>query len=281
MTSEELNREAMGPARPFDRLHTRSLLIVPVLAIVLIALFVEFDLLVWLSDSAKELLLEPIFDGVLLSWIYLQCRAHKVDLNRIIGSKESLRSSTRLWAFCFPLILLVVGTRWFMDQVTLFIWHLTGNSLVVHMLDGYHPDRTGAPRSLLIGIVIMATFVSPAVEELLFRGILLHRWSTKWGLHIGLVATSIAFAIIHADILGAGLLAVVFSVAYIRSGTLFVPILYHVAVNAADWIWPYVGMPAESPFRPLCLLLGGVAVAVFLYRLWPSQNHPLPYDRIK
>lgn len=83
-----------------------------------------------------------------------------------------------------------------------------------------------------IGVALLVVVVAPVVEEILFRGFLLHRWAYKWGTHRAILATSLAFGILHADVLGHTVFGVVMCLLYVSSGTLRLPIAAHMLNNA-------------------------------------------------
>lgn len=81
-------------------------------------------------------------------------------------------------------------------------------------------------------INFMAVVVlGPIVEEYFFRGLLLRVWITKWGVRRAIVYSSMLFSLLHADHLGAFLIAVVLSLSYIWSRRIQVPILIHMSYN--------------------------------------------------
>ena len=77
-----------------------------------------------------------------------------------------------------------------------------------------------------ISIVIFA----PLIEEILFRGILLQRWSVKWGILPGIVMSSLIFGCLHFNVFGLINFGFVMALLYLRTKTLFVPIIFH-AIN--------------------------------------------------
>ena len=84
----------------------------------------------------------------------------------------------------------------------------------------------------LISLIILA----PVIEEVAFRGILLHRWSYKWGVKKAIIISSLVFAVLHADPIGAFVFGAGMCVLYLRSQSLWVPIICHSAHNLAVWI---------------------------------------------
>ena len=72
-------------------------------------------------------------------------------------------------------------------------------------------------------------------EEIVFRGMLLHRWNQKWGMTKAIIFSSFFFGIIHPDPLGAFVFGVAMSILYLRTQSLMIPILCHAANNLLVW----------------------------------------------
>ncbi len=75
----------------------------------------------------------------------------------------------------------------------------------------------------------------PVVEEVLFRGFLLHRWELKWGIRKAVLFSSILFAAMHPDLIGAFLFGFAMAILYLRTGSLLAPIVCHMMTNALAW----------------------------------------------
>jgi CAAX prenyl protease-like protein len=119
-------------------------------------------------------------------------------------------------------------------------WMVTGESV------GFDARNEGEINWLLVTVRLMgATFVVPVMEELFWRSFLM-----RWIVHpnflavnpaqIGVKAlcmSAILFAVAH-NLWLAGLFAgVVYSLLYMRSGVLWVPILAHAVTNGLLGIW--------------------------------------------
>jgi CAAX protease family protein len=73
---------------------------------------------------------------------------------------------------------------------------------------------------------------APVVEELLFRGLLLNRWIRKWWVGRAVFVSSLLFAFLHTDHLGSFVHGYVFSIYYLQTRSLKVPIIIHSMNNA-------------------------------------------------
>ena len=123
----------------------------------------------------------------------------------------------------------------------------------------------------------LIVLVAPIIEELIFRGVILHRWSVKWGLRKSMIFSSLLFGILHADIIGGVVFGLVMSILYLRTKSLWVPIFCHMLINASALamegiIYAYTGPVKEtiSDFRSdawiglVCLVVTAPWVMRFL-----------------
>jgi len=81
-------------------------------------------------------------------------------------------------------------------------------------------------------IMLTLVVLAPVVEELVFRGFLLNRWVAKYGTRVGIGLSAGCFALLHIEILGAVVFAVILSLVYLRTRSLVGPILVHMSNNA-------------------------------------------------
>jgi len=152
------------------------------------------------------------------------------------------------------------------------------------------------PRLYQALMLFLLVVYAPLVEELVFRGILLQRWSVKWGVRRGLVASSVLFGALHLNNpLGLTLFGLAMGVLYVRTCSLWVPIACHALNNLAavgiDWLSKLLSSGQISSEQTSTVsnvqdvwLVGLLLVAVsfpfvgwFLWHGWPKQGDPIPY----
>ena len=97
-----------------------------------------------------------------------------------------------------------------------FIDGFSLDTILVNSIQGFHT-------ALLV----------PIVEEIVFRGFILHRWCDKYGVKRGIVQTSILFSLLHVEFLGNFVGSVIVSVLCLRTNSLVGPILIHIGNNLA------------------------------------------------
>jgi membrane protease YdiL (CAAX protease family) len=198
-------------------LKTRSLLAWWILTGLLLSLVPECDLLH-----------NVVLYGALAGWLAWQLSRHAVPLPAVLGRWPSASQGWRHLGVVVPLALFSLGAFCVLYAPlsllapSLVVWLL--NAGLVHLPEGSAPARV-AQFALVAG-------VGPAIEELLFRGVLLHRWAAKWGLPRAMLATSLAFGLLHVNIVGMTAFGYVMAVLYLKTRTLLLPIACHMLTNA-------------------------------------------------
>lgn len=155
-------------------------------------------------------------------------------------------------------------------------WVLSVPPLVYYSEFGYYPIVAN-----ILGLICLAV-LPPLVEEWVFRGVLLRRWSEKYSRKKAIWWSSILFGLLHTDPIGATVFGVVMCCLYLYSGSLWVPIVCHALNNLACWFleWGYIayygpeyqftlqGLQADWPWIPLSLVF-----LVVLYLLFDKHSH--------
>ena len=147
--------------------------------------------------------------------------------------------------------------------------------------------------SFVSNLLVIVTFclVAPVTEEFLFRGIILQRWATKWGICTGLISSSLLFGFVHPNPIGLSLAGMIWGVLYIKTRSLVVPIAFH-ALNNIVAVLPQL-LPADSSNSKSTLTMQnlqsfwwiGVVMMVFslplllrfIWKNWPNKNTVIPY----
>lgn len=173
------------------------------------------------------------------------------------------------YLFFYPLSLLspALVERWLLNVPYLLYWDEEGIYLLGNLAG-----------------VVMAVVLAPVLEELLFRGFLLNRWTLKLGARHALILSSSLFAVLHNDILGAFVFAVLMALLYMKTRTLIAPILVHMANNALAVMLEWLDRSMLSGFNEasvaefqsywwlglLCMLVGFPWLWRYVHRhFWP------------
>ena len=141
------------------------------------------------------------------------------------------------------------------------------------------------------GLMVLVLLVAaPVLEELLFRGALIHRWGCRWQGGAAVVISSVLFGILHANWLGLGMLGLVLALLYLQTRSLWLVIGVHGLNNAMavgiDRLMNGLALetaPTLAAFQQgwwFGLVLMAIALPVlipFIRRTWPLTAQPLPY----
>lgn len=168
------------------------------------------------------------FHGVLLGGLLWRMSRQRAPLGTRLPWRAVLGHALVRWLAILPIL-------WFAG----FVWQLTLRA------SGYVPDIQQAIRLFIeiqspwlrVGFLLFAVGIAPIVEEVLFRGILLPLVSRHLGPWAGLILTALGFAVLHGDpgaFIALAIFAVALTLAYIRTGSLRVPIAMHMIFNAVN-----------------------------------------------
>ena len=145
------------------------------------------------------------------------------------------------------------------------------------------PSGMGAYLRLIGSGVIAAALV----EEVLWRGLIYQRWAHAWSAPVGaLIAAALSFALMHGHVLGAFVFAVVTTLLYLRTRSLWIPIAVHALGNGINL---FGGLPVEDGFTAVTgvtdeWIFGSVCfvtatgLLILIVRLCGGALHqPVPY----
>jgi membrane protease YdiL (CAAX protease family) len=268
----------MAASTPFDRLNFAQLLGGAVLlvfpATILAIVLLRHD------PMPRDVVGSFVTYGLGLAWLLWLGHRSGVQWGRLFGV-EFAAGHWPLAALALPLIGLTIGVVY----LAILALDAIAPELAARILHvGDEPTVTGG---WLIGKFAAEALLAPVVEELGFRGFLLHTWARRIGPRRALIATSLLFAVCHYDIVGKFIGAMVLGLVYIRTRSLLIPIAIHALNNAIaflPWLGEPTGTPALQELRetwyvgPLALALAAVTL-IGTARWWrPKAGWVLPYD---
>tara|TARA_B000000460_G_C21489330_1_gene380835 strand:+ start:150 stop:1259 length:1110 start_codon:yes stop_codon:yes gene_type:complete len=88
--------------------------------------------------------------------------------------------------------------------------------------------------------ILLIVIIAPITEELFFRGYLLNRWKNKFNAIIAVVLTSFLFALLHADLLGAFIFSAILSLVYLKTKSIYGPVIIHFSNNTLALIFMFI-----------------------------------------
>ena len=291
----------MDEHNPFTRVKFRSLLLWGAVSILVaagaaLALKESYDL-DFEDPAVIAIAINSWLYGSILLWVLWQTVRQGVDVRRLVGAMPKGYRWLPTLGVLLALALFSLGSV----EMVLYYTSLRFPELVATFLEEqlFEDLSTSAnPTVYLFALVVSLVLVAPVVEEVLFRGILLHRWTVKWGLGRAVVASSFLFGIGHDfAFFGAFVFGMAMALLYIKTRTLIVPIACHVLHNGAivAWVLTERGVrgvlgETEPParisveelqsdfgFGLLLVALSLPWVAYFAYRNWPRPPARAPY----
>ena len=230
------------------------------------------------------------FYGIAAGFAWLLLRGNNLDWRRFVGSRRtgawrvSALSGVCTAALTYGCVWLVYVPLSFVAPDYTLTWLTDSAELLVR--DGER--LVFWPNVALVGIVVV---LAPAVEEFLFRGLLLHRLAERLGVPLAVGLSGLLFGLVHDEVLGHTLFGVAAALLYLRTGSLWAPIILHAANNTVavglelTFIESGYEVATLSAFRAgwpygLLGLLIGVPWFVWMLRVtWPAVRARLPYDR--
>lgn len=237
------------------------------------------------------LILYILIFGFLCLWSLEDFDRYGIDMKYVVGRVPN----SHKWLPMVGLVLLIILFSLSAYLVSFYLLSLAVPTFVESVMrqvaTSPSPGTTSPPfYNLLAGIVYIV--IAPITEEFLFRGIILQRWASKWGIQTAVVVSGLLFGILHANVLGLTIFGIIMGVLYIKTRTLIVPIACHAFNNSLA-----VGMGLlsggsktttstvnlleqlrSSWWVGIVLMLISLPLLVrFLYRNWPHKDALVPY----
>ena len=235
------------------------------------------------------------FYGTIVLWLLWQFSGRRVDPLRLLGRMES----GYRWLPTIGILAATALFSWGSLSVLLYVVSYMSPTLAEGYLEGklFDEARQSATPGLYVIVVILSTVVAaPVVEEVLFRGVILHRWTMKWGLGTAVLTSSLAFGLAHdLSFVGATAFGIVLCLLYIKSRSLIVPVACHALYNAfvvglTLMVEGYEEVTGETSAAysvdqvrdELWIGVAFLAVSLpwlvrFLYLNWPHAGSQAPY----
>lgn len=275
---------------PFERITMRSLVIWAAInafsAVVLLS--VVSDMLgLGDDDEGWVVAVATVWAyAALAAWLVWQVRRRRVSISRLLGSLPEGHDWLLTAGVLAAAVIFSFGSA------------MLVSALLSYVGPGWAEDFVGADDWLnegpVVFLLVVVLVVAPVIEEVLFRGVVLHRLAVKWGLAPAVVVSSVVFGLLHVNFVGVGVLGIVLALLYVRTRTLIVPIAGHVLNNGIAVSLVILAMLTSSSGESQAaltseqvregvivgsalLLLSVPALAYFIYTSWPRTGARLPY----
>ncbi len=279
-------------AKPFSRIRIRFLLAWFLFGSALFLSIPDIATFFIPSLKANETTFEVVSIIFYIS-IFLFCtetlERNGISFSRILGNLPSFKKTVSPLLLTIPVYFFSLFSLIFFASLIGYFFPFQPNAFLPEELDSLQQIN---PIVGFIGTVLAA----PIAEEILFRGILLHRWTEKWGFQKAFIISSLLFGALHfQNALSITFFAFILGIVYVRTGSLILSILCHMVYNSFSYmqdrlaIMSYEGEAAsaqESLFSLDVIVMTGILAALaggFLIRYilthWPRGQVVLPYDR--
>ena len=234
---------------PFETsrdLRGRSLVVRSILA--LVVAIITNAILFRFSGSPLSMALFSVFlYGFFFFFNFRGLSRAGLSYDRLFGTVPAWRTLGRYALWVIPLVISAIASTyvlylplsyvfpgfvksWYLESSSVMIWQRGDNYILVNAIN-------------YLTIVLIA----PVMEEFFVRGILLTRWTAKWGVTRAILVSSIVFGLLHTNVIGGFCFAYVMAIFYIRTKSLFIPISLHILNNLSAWIIEYITIELDTP----------------------------------
>lgn len=242
----------------------------------------------------EDPILSPIiysFTFILLSlWAIQQLRQLQINVKSLIGHLPRNYSWLPTLGLIAAIFLFSLGSAHLLSYALSFA-PPTLVELLLNPKTFLSQSETFAPILYNFLTVLVLVVVAPVTEELIFRGILLHAWTAKWGVTPALLSSTFLFAIFHPNVIGLFVFGLMMGLLYIKTRTLIVPIVCHALNNLAAVGLAFVSQSSGTPATVdtienlrshwwvgvVYIVLAAPWLITFIYRNWPKQSWLVPY----
>ena len=157
-----------------------------------------------------------------------------------IGVKQVIESITTIPNKYISFITIIQQTILFLgfSFATIIIFSIPINSIFPKLIPSLLEDnlsiisdQTQFPILYMMLAFLSFNILAPIAEELLFRGVLLSKLSSYYSQKSAIIITSLAFAILHIDLIGGFVFALAAAYMTIITRSLKTAVLFHISTN--------------------------------------------------
>ena len=230
---------------PFHRIRARALVVYAFLALIATGIAIAI-----FTDKPSPLRAAQI--GLLLYAFYVlftfrMLSRAGISYNRLCGTFPTWRTLGLYSLWAAPLVTFSIASIYLLYLPLSFLFP---EFVQLWLLEVSAPTfwKSGDNYILASLLSLFSTvLIGPVLEEFFFRGILLTRWTAKWGVAKAILVLSIIFAILHVDLIGGFCFSCVMAIFYIRTKSLFVPMCVHIANNGIASVIEFLTMDIDDP----------------------------------
>ncbi|MDR3597527.1 type II CAAX endopeptidase family protein [Clostridium sp.] len=273
--------EAQQSYEVFKRLKLRSLPIWLVISFI-ITLVILGIAKVNIKDPLINNFMELIPYVLAIIWLLNKKRKLNIQLKSLIGKPPE---NYKWWKLIFGVIVVFLFSFGSTFVLNYCLSYLAPHYLLSHY-NASKPAYTIVAKAFKI---LVAVLVAPFVEELFFRGLMLHRFAAKWNINVAIILSSILFGILHFNFIGITMFGFIMCIVYLKTRSLIPTMIMHSLNNLlAESITLLASNSSKAPLTVNSMRstfwLGIVLMAItgpllihYIYRSWPKKDDDLPY----
>lgn len=244
-----------------------------------------------LNNQVVTLIMYILMFSSLCLWTLADFNRLAINLKYVVGNVPKNYNWLKMVGLVILMILFSISAYLVLFSLVSLVAPAFVEGLLRQIANSSPSPRNSAPAFYNFLGAIAYVFVAPITEEFIFRGVILQRWSAKWGIRTALVVSSLVFGFLHANFIGLSLFGAVMGVLYIQTRTLIVPIACHAFNNLLAVSMGFLSNGENTTsaaktlqylrsgwwFGVLLMLISLPLLIRFLSRNWPRQDTPVPY----
>ncbi|MGP4059501.1 lysostaphin resistance A-like protein [Halobacillus sp. H74] len=226
-------------------------------------------------------------------WLYTQFKKYNISFSHLT-SKDAVSIPALVKTFG---VVTIIKAASFAS--VLVLWNIIGliSPSFLSGITGEIMQTSNNQESLgsIFIYFVLVVMIAPSIEELLFRGVLLNNWCKRLGTFAGVILVSLTFAIFHgpSGFLSALLASIFFSILYLKTKSIWIPMAAHSFSNLLSFLIQYVPfqngtasvddhtkslqlMKSLGMYSGVALLVILLFLLVIFYKMYPRRSH-LPY----
>ena len=211
-------QDELRPFIPFEKLRGRTLVWCFVIASFVCVIFPE---------AVEGLFFYVIFFLIISPILFRSGLSYKL----LFGPCPKLATFRRYILWVIPLVIFSIVVIYLQYGLLHYLVPEIAEWWFIDSSPSFVPPDSQEEFRINVFELFTIVLIAPVVEEFFVRGILLTRWSIKWGTPKAILMSSLLFSILHTDIIGAFFAGYVLSILYIRTKSLLIPISIHMANN--------------------------------------------------
>ena len=181
------------------------------------------------TDTNKlSLLMEILFSAM----VFFMLNPNKKNINLLYKDFKSKLNVKEIILITLFIKCLEIGSSNILTYIAYVIgpnfakWFINDSSMVINSMTDYWI------------IFIMAVFLAPFTEEIIFRNVLFKRISKKFNIYIGLIVSSVIFSSLNFgnQMIGLFLFGIVNCMLYVKYENIFMPMLIYFINNVIDML---------------------------------------------